>query len=106
VISGADLVDGIRVGERIRCAVEALAIRHDAVPLKHVTVSVGVAAVAASSHGSPENLIATADAALYKAKSEGRNGVWPRVDPADVPDPAAAAAAAAGAGSAGLNHAA
>ncbi len=40
-----------------------------------VTVSIGVATVPSSHANSPEELIALADAALYRAKAEGRNRV-------------------------------
>jgi diguanylate cyclase (GGDEF)-like protein len=40
-----------------------------------VTVSIGVATVPSSYANSPEELIALADEALYRAKAEGRNRV-------------------------------
>jgi len=62
--------------ERIRQAVSALALSHGASPFQHVTISVGVAACVdvRSSEGSAA-LLAQADEALYRAKSQGRNCV-------------------------------
>ena len=51
------------------CAVRAVVEQHTC-----VTLSVGVAPVVASD--TPESLLARADAALYKAKTAGRNCVF------------------------------
>ncbi len=63
------------VAERIRAAVEALDLPHPASDVApHVTVSIGVASMAASNTSElPAKLIASADAALYRAKHAGRN---------------------------------
>ena len=62
------------VAERIREAVEALKLPHSGSEVAgHVTVSIGVASVLASNAGVPASLISEADAALYRAKHEGRN---------------------------------
>jgi two-component system, cell cycle response regulator len=66
---------GLVIGQRIRAAVAAALFetRGGAPPLQ-VTVSVGVAAFPA--HGTtPEELIETADKAMYRAKSLGRDRV-------------------------------
>lgn len=80
VLPGANLIDGIRAGERIRRAVETCAIPHQSEASDIVTVSVGVAAAIASEVGSPLDLIEAADAALYQAKKNGRNCVFPSRD--------------------------
>ncbi len=62
------------VAERIRAAVEALALPHSGSEIAdHVTVSIGVASVPATHSGMPAELVAAADAALYRAKHQGRN---------------------------------
>jgi len=61
--------------ERIRSAVEQLAIPHAAVPAGVVTLSVGVAAYHPGDAATVEELLEQADAALYRAKSAGRNRV-------------------------------
>jgi diguanylate cyclase (GGDEF)-like protein len=92
VLPAADLVDGIRAAERVRRAVEALAMRHEATPCQVVTISVGVAAAPATPDGSPKDIIESADSALYVAKRRGRNRVWPPILSSDTA-PAAEASA-------------
>lgn len=76
------------VAERIRAAVEALALTHAQSEIAdHVTVSIGVASVMVSSGDMPAQLVGAADAALYRAKKEGRN----RVVAADAATPPQAA---------------
>jgi predicted signal transduction protein with EAL and GGDEF domain len=68
-----------RIAERIRRSVEALAIPHEAIGLRGiVTLSCGAAAAPVSTITAPE-LIAAADTALYAAKRNGRNQVWPQL---------------------------
>lgn len=67
------------VAEEIRAKVETLRVRHEAnLPSRTLTVSVGSAtripSLDRSRHG-PEDLITLADAALYRAKQDGRNRV-------------------------------
>lgn len=62
--------------ERIRRAVQALAIAHEASSVAEVvTVGVGVASWPAQASQTDSTLIAAADAALYQAKRDGRNRV-------------------------------
>ncbi|MES2534972.1 MAG: sensor domain-containing diguanylate cyclase [Pseudomonadota bacterium] len=71
-----DLMGASAVGERMRRAVEALAIPHSASPADPVvTISIGVASVSSSKARNPAELIKAADAALYKAKQCGRNQI-------------------------------
>ena len=72
-----EMVDAVRVAERIRRAIEALGIPHDgAVGRRSVTVSLGVTAAPISTL-SEEELVSAADTALYGAKRNGRNQVCP-----------------------------
>ena len=72
-----DTSDAIRIAERIRRSVESLGIPHEALGARRVvTISSGAAAAPASTISASE-LIAAADAALYAAKRNGRNQVWP-----------------------------
>jgi diguanylate cyclase (GGDEF)-like protein len=67
----------IRIAERIRRSVEALAIPHEAIGAYGiVTMSCGTAAAPVSMISASE-LVAAEDAALYAAKRNGRNQVWP-----------------------------
>jgi diguanylate cyclase (GGDEF)-like protein/PAS domain S-box-containing protein len=69
------------VAEKIRSAVERLAIAHEkSQTAPCVTLSLGVASVIPSDSGCPDNLIAFADKALYTSKASGRNRVtvWAR----------------------------
>ena len=60
------------VGERIRSRVQDTGETRDM-----VTVSIGVASVLPSADVMPNKLVAQADAALYQAKSRGRNQTYP-----------------------------
>lgn len=71
----ADAAGALVVGERLRCAVEALGIEHLGSPLGIVTVSVGVAGGVLHDDADAQSLVDAADRALYDAKCEGRNRV-------------------------------
>lgn len=60
------------VAERIRSAVEQLVLPGELSPCMQVTVSIGVATVDVFP-AKPQELVALADAALYRAKDSGRN---------------------------------
>ena len=62
------------VAERIRCRVEQLQLP-SAAPTRHVTVSIGAATAMAGPDNNASQLVATADAALYRAKHLGRNRI-------------------------------
>ncbi|MCE3262698.1 MAG: diguanylate cyclase [Pseudoduganella sp.] len=63
------------VAERIRCRVEGLRLPNQGAPRHFVTVSIGAATAIASHEHQPAQLVATADAALYRAKHMGRNRI-------------------------------
>lgn len=63
------------VAERIRCRVEQLQVPDGRHPHRHVTVSIGAATAIAATDTDPSDLVATADAALYRAKHMGRNRI-------------------------------
>jgi diguanylate cyclase (GGDEF)-like protein len=74
----ARAVDAIRIAERIRSTIAGLSIiTHGAVGGERVqvTVSIGVAALDSGTDRTFAQLMAAADAALYRAKSSGRDQV-------------------------------
>ncbi|MDP5239886.1 diguanylate cyclase [Uliginosibacterium sp. 31-16] len=76
ILPDTGLAGAERVAEDIRQSLEALAMPHAGVPLGRVTISVGVACtVPRRENGSAEQLVADADAMLYRAKQAGRNRV-------------------------------
>jgi diguanylate cyclase (GGDEF)-like protein len=77
ILPKASLEDTLRVGERVRKAVEELQIAHPTNPQgAFVTVSVGIASCSLpGAKFPPDLLVRAADMALYTAKSSGRNCV-------------------------------
>lgn len=71
VCRGCSLDDAVRRAEAIRC--EVAEQEHEALGERPVTASFGVASFEMGD--TPEKIIARADKALYRAKSEGRNRV-------------------------------
>ena len=89
LLPGMEMVDAMRVAERMRRAVEAAGIPNEgAAPRDVVTASFGVAASSVSDLSAAE-LIAAADSALYAAKRKGRNQVWPPLATGDKHLPSA-----------------
>lgn len=71
------------VAERIRCRVERLEVPNFLAPIQHVTVSIGAATALPSPDTNASQLVAIADAALYRAKHMGRNRIsLPTAEPA------------------------
>jgi len=76
LLPGRDLRSARRLAERLRARVETEALPHpDSAVARHVTVSIGVAALAPSQLRTPDQLILAADHALYAAKARGKNRV-------------------------------
>jgi len=81
ILPATNLAGAAKQAERIRAAVERIQLSHAASDTPdQVSVSIGAVTMTASPKREPERLIAAADAALYRAKREGRNrviAVWP-----------------------------
>lgn len=67
-ISGAHIV-----AEKLRQTIHALNLPHTGSAHQHVTLSIGIAAMAAGDQNTQQTLIEAADRALYRAKHAGRN---------------------------------
>jgi diguanylate cyclase (GGDEF)-like protein len=68
-------VDAFRIADRVRDHISGLSLHTSDGQTVQVTVSVGVAALDAGSRRELTELLAAADAALYRAKRDGRNQV-------------------------------
>jgi len=75
LLPNTDPAGALQVAELLREEIEALAIPHHASPLGRITASFGTAALIPDLGQRPEELIETADLALYRAKTQGRNRV-------------------------------
>lgn len=76
LLPGCGREDAIHKAERLRAAVEALAIPHSSAKVADcVTVSIGVASLQADGATTAQTLIQQADKALYASKINGRNQV-------------------------------
>jgi diguanylate cyclase (GGDEF)-like protein len=73
VLPNTDYVGAFLLAEKIRLALEQSKIQHSQSPLGVVTISIGISALSGAEVDTPENLVDTADKALYIAKSSGRN---------------------------------
>jgi diguanylate cyclase (GGDEF)-like protein len=76
LIPGADQAAAMAVAESLRAACEARSMAHPASSVGPiVTISLGVASCIPSDETTAASLVARADAALYRAKQDGRNRV-------------------------------
>ncbi|MDF1566798.1 MAG: diguanylate cyclase [Spirochaetaceae bacterium] len=76
ILSETDAEGAALVAERIRIAIENLNIEHSANPREgKVTASFGVATADSNNRMTKEELLRSADEALYRAKQTGRNRV-------------------------------
>jgi diguanylate cyclase (GGDEF)-like protein len=75
LLPGTNIDAALKVGERLRHAVENLCLVHASSPEGQVTISVGCAALVPGVAQHAEHLVEAADIALYEAKRRGRNTV-------------------------------
>lgn len=74
LLPGIDLEGAQHVGQRVMDTIAALAIEHQASEISaSVTLSIGAACLFPADGQDPTELIALADAGLYRAKEQGRN---------------------------------
>jgi diguanylate cyclase (GGDEF)-like protein len=73
ILCNTSETEAMQVAQRICKQVQNLHIPHERSPLNKVTISIGISCKTPSSPCSPEQLISSADQALYTAKSKGRN---------------------------------
>jgi diguanylate cyclase (GGDEF)-like protein len=83
VIPDAEARCAVKVADRLRAAVELLAIPHEATPRGIVTVSVGVSSIVPKRGANFRELLESTDRALYRAKGTGRDRVV-AIDPSDT----------------------
>ncbi len=74
----ADLSLALSIAERLRAGIERTGIPHPEARGGILTASGGVASTQIGHDITTDELISSADAALYAAKRAGRNQVWPR----------------------------
>jgi diguanylate cyclase (GGDEF)-like protein len=86
ILPSANMETALLVAERVRAAVEGLRLPNPGLSDgRVVTVSIGLAAVAAADGtASPQALLQAADVALYAAKATGRNYVCGHSDDATL----------------------
>ncbi|MEP0872061.1 PleD family two-component system response regulator [Trichocoleus desertorum AS-A10] len=74
ILPNTDESGALVVAEAIRTSIRALKIAHSCSKIgEHVTLSLGVATIVPRAQTSPELFFTAADAALYRAKEEGRD---------------------------------
>lgn len=82
ILPCTDLTGAQLSARRMQVSVVSLDILHHSSPIADcVTMSFGVAVTTPKLNGEPSQLIAEADASLYRAKAEGRNTIVASTDP-------------------------
>jgi len=77
ILPDVDYKGAVQVGEKVRQAIELLAIKHEYSSTSNlVTISLGTATMMPDVDGNMEQLIRQADTALYNAKRLGRNKLY------------------------------
>lgn len=85
ILSDTDIHQAAGVCERFRETLNLKTFRYNQTPFQ-VTVSIGIASLAALTNKTGEALVSAADEALYQAKKQGRNRVIVYHNKAEVPD--------------------
>ncbi len=80
VMLEADADVALRCAEQVRAAISTMSVEHRREQLPHVTVSIGLAAFPVDATAA-DDLLRSADAALYLAKKAGRDRVVTAVSP-------------------------
>lgn len=76
LLPNTDETDAAVIAERVREEIKSLHLPHPDSPISEwVTISLGCAECVPNVHTTPDDLIQAADAALYRAKRDGRNQV-------------------------------
>ena len=75
LLPGSDMDGAVVIAERIRNDIKRRAVPHETSPLKHVTVSIGVASCLVMANDETRTVLQQADRALYLAKRTGRDRV-------------------------------
>lgn len=74
LLTNTSVKGGTQHAERIRLKVCQLSIKHHGQSLGSISASIGLATLQVHTHDA-DQLLGLADAALYKAKNDGRNRV-------------------------------
>ncbi len=85
ILPGTDATGAVHVAESVRAAVQSTAVNNLQGGVFRVTISAGVACAQGSHPPDADQLYQRADAALYRAKADGRNRVKTATDEACGP---------------------